>query len=243
MGWQRIGTWLMEKGLISEEQLAHVLGRQHISGGRFGEIAVASGMLSHHALYQALAEQEKLYFADLLSSPPEKELLDMSQVPAYLQLGLIPWRRHEGYTEVAVCNRSEDVLAWIRAHYGERGRLVMTSPVDIRRSVEHHFGGALEELSRGYLWKRYPQFSAYHTLANWQKCGLVLGVAGASFALVFFPAQALMAILLLLNLIYFATMLFKALVFTLGMRAPVISYGWSKRLASLSEESLPVYTV
>ena len=56
-GWRRLGSVLVEAGLVSEHDLVEVLAEQERLGRRLGEILVARGLVSAAAVANALAEQ------------------------------------------------------------------------------------------------------------------------------------------------------------------------------------------
>jgi len=56
-GRRRLGSLLMEAGLVSERDLGEALAEQERSGGRLGEVLVGRGLVSAAAIANALAEQ------------------------------------------------------------------------------------------------------------------------------------------------------------------------------------------
>ena len=238
-----LGALLIEQGLLSDEQLAAALSQQHITRDRLGDILLCGGMVSPLALYQVLAQQQSLPFADLLKYPPDAELLDLSQARTYLRLGMIPWRRVGDKIEVAACDLSEEAIAWIGAHYGDAAMIAMTSPLDIRRTIEAQFGEPLEKLSRFYLWKHFPHISAHMILASWQRLILYSFVLLFSLAFATVPAAVFLAFMLCCHGIYGTTLMFKYVIFKRGTSMPALGHGWPQRLATLDEGELPIYTV
>jgi hypothetical protein len=55
--WQPLGRLFVEKGILTEEQLARALADQTANGGRLGERLVELGYVSSTALARVLAEQ------------------------------------------------------------------------------------------------------------------------------------------------------------------------------------------
>jgi hypothetical protein len=56
-GWRRLGSVLVEAGLVGERDLVEALAEQERSGQRLGAILVARGLVSTAAVANALAEQ------------------------------------------------------------------------------------------------------------------------------------------------------------------------------------------
>ncbi|HSC92964.1 MAG TPA: hypothetical protein VLB86_15025 [Gaiellaceae bacterium] len=59
-GWRPLGELLVEKGVISAEELGDALEEQQVSGLRLGEILIARGFASRPGIAEALAEQRGL---------------------------------------------------------------------------------------------------------------------------------------------------------------------------------------
>ena len=56
--WRPLGELLVERGLLSADELAAALDEQARTGGRLGEILIRRGLLSTIALTSTLSEQE-----------------------------------------------------------------------------------------------------------------------------------------------------------------------------------------
>lgn len=67
----RIGTTLIDRGLITNEQLDEALEVQRISGRRVGDILVELGALSSFELARVLADHMGVPFTDLRTKPPD----------------------------------------------------------------------------------------------------------------------------------------------------------------------------
>jgi type IV pilus assembly protein PilB len=67
----RIGTTLIDRGLITNEQLNEALEVQRISGRRVGDILVELGALSPFELARVLADHMGVPFTDLRTKPPD----------------------------------------------------------------------------------------------------------------------------------------------------------------------------
>ncbi len=237
-----LGEILLRQRRINETQLARALDLQRKGGGRLGDILVAEGMTGYIDLYRAVATHYGLPFIDLLKEPPDPALLMRIDVERYLSLGALPWRRQDGQVCVALSNLHDDTLAWVRQHFDGGTTLAITSPFDIRRAVEACFATHIEDTSRLSLWRRFPQASARVTLLLRQKQILYALLAAGLLLAAHAPINTALAVIIFCHLIYGATMLFKCWLFALGTRIPE-AVDWKKRLASLNEWKLPVYTV
>jgi cellulose synthase/poly-beta-1,6-N-acetylglucosamine synthase-like glycosyltransferase len=234
-----LGELLCQRRVITPAHLADALVAQKKSGSRIGDILIGMGCTGYRPLYETLAHKQGLPFADLLQTPPDASLLTTKNPENFLKYKAIPWRREGSDVVVAVCELSAEVSAWIRQHYGEKARIVMTSPFDIRRVVEQHFGTLLEQKSRLLLWKKQPHASARITLPPRQQ-QIAIGMAlMALAAIIVWPVQMALNFIIFCHVAYGATMLFKYLVFAAGQHA----IRPQDDAFALDEQSLPVYTV
>lgn len=237
-----IGEILLERKLITETQLAHALSLQQRNGSRLGDILIGASMVGYDTLYRALAEHHALPCANLLKEPPDTALLRKEDADSYLRLQLIPWKKTSGQTVIAVCDPTDDVKAWIKQRFGEHTQCVITSPFDIQRTVARVFGDELETSSRLSLWHNLPLYSARITMLPHHRRALYALLAVALAVTFSFPLYAALALMIVCNLAYGATMLFKCFVFSKGMTITA-SKNWTKRLASIDERQLPIYTI
>lgn len=71
----RLGEVLVKLGHLNEGQLGQLIARQRQAGGSLGRAAVAAGLCSEEALFNALAFQAELPIVDLDRSTQEPEVL------------------------------------------------------------------------------------------------------------------------------------------------------------------------
>jgi hypothetical protein len=89
--WRPLGTLLVARGFLTEEQLDAALDEQSVSGRRLGEILVERGFIPHSTLSLALAEQYGIHPSvesgfgtglRVLLQRPEPELQPEAPAPA-----------------------------------------------------------------------------------------------------------------------------------------------------------------
>jgi hypothetical protein len=84
-GWRRLGTVLVDAGLLRDEELAQVLAEQERTGELLGTILVTRGLVSAAAIANALAEQyggilrSEHGFGTGLPATPERGLPDAAE--------------------------------------------------------------------------------------------------------------------------------------------------------------------
>ncbi len=237
----RLGEWLTEREWLAAAEVEEALAEQHRRGGRLGDILLARGKIGYLRLYQAMAEREAMPFADLLRDPPDAALCNAESLDEYIAHGAIPWKKEGDVLLIAVSNPQDSLLEiWLHRNYGNNWRCVMTSPHDIRIAVARLFEArlTLESCERFHLTQ--PHASAKHLLFPKQQRGFLLLGAFLMVALCCATAHSLVALVVLFQVLYSATMLFKAIVYYLGKRAARMP---KMRPVSIPDGDLPVYTV
>ena len=239
-----LGEILCTSGHVTDTQLSQALAIQRKNGSRLGDILIANGAIGYYDLYQAVARHHGLPFVNLLSERPNTHLLANGIPPeTLLARQVMPWKRDKaGNIIVAVTECNDDTVAWCRKQFGADVTFAITSPFDIRRTVEQEFGDKLETASRLTLWQRFPHISARITLLARQK-QFAYGITLVALALTaLFPLYMALAFIVFCHLTYAATMLFKCLIFAKGT-APIAPEHWPEKLEALDERSLPIYTI
>ena len=79
--WQPLGKLLVERGLVSQDDLAQAVAEQRRSGGRLGEILVEHGCLSGPQLARALAVQHGVDFGSLPGTDDDFETVITPTTP------------------------------------------------------------------------------------------------------------------------------------------------------------------
>lgn len=239
----RIGDLLVAEGLLSEARLAEALQLQGMWGSRLGDIILAKGWVRAFDLYRTLATHYQRPFVDLLANPPDRALFSSADIDSYTDLLFIPWRREGETVVVAVADPSPEMLAAVRARFGEQVDFVITSKFDVIWNVQRSANDFLSHRSVFVLSEHHPEQSARQVFTGHQLVGI--GVLGGLFlaALVFWPVP----VLILLNVL---VALFFLLSF--GMRAVLTWVGATRRIdikvtpemvAALDDRELPVYTI
>ena len=101
----RLGALAVERGVITDEQLAEAVAEQQRTGGLLGRIFVKRGLMSDDALAQLLAEQMGLAYVESLQSEPFDDALasHLLRLDA-VQFNAVPYRRDGDTVVVAVAD-------------------------------------------------------------------------------------------------------------------------------------------
>ena len=143
---------------------------------------------------------------------------------------------------VAVSELNDSTRAWIAERFGKRTTLVMTSPLDIRKTIERFFGAQLEEKSRLSLWNAAPHASARITMPPSTRAICYLALCAAIALTAYYPIHIALCIMGFCSLSYCITMIIKATIFAQGTKRPAPP-NWQALLAALDEKILPVYSI
>ena len=139
---EQIGQLLLERGWITSKQLSTALIRQRELGGRLGTALLEMGVLSEDTLVKTLAEQSALPLADIdeLREIPT-EVLDLLPAKVAIRHGAIPFRAGRGRVSIAVRSEPDipalDELAFV---LGRRVVVHIANEARIHVALERYYG-------------------------------------------------------------------------------------------------------
>ena len=145
----RLGSVLLDMGLISQEELAGLLAHQRSEGGKLGELLVAQKRLSPEQVAKALARRLGIEYAEL-AAPPDPDLagrIDDATARRYLAL---PLRRDtDGVLVVALADPQDlPAIDDLQMLLGEKLRPALAMPESIMAHVG--IGGTVEDLAADF---------------------------------------------------------------------------------------------
>jgi cellulose synthase/poly-beta-1,6-N-acetylglucosamine synthase-like glycosyltransferase len=242
---RRLGEVLVDRGLLTEEQLAWALDAQRRTGSRLGSILVASGAVRRLQLYRVLAEEWGVPFVDVTAHGLDEALLarlEPSQLAreGWLPLGTEP----DGTVLVATCEEPSPARAdAIAASVGAPVQFAVTTDWDIQQGLRRGYRDAMLERAAYGLWQRNEDQSARHVLVPRQKVALALVAATLVVALAWATKATLVALTAAGSLAFLAAVLFKFVVCLVGARHERDEGITDAEVAALRDDELPVYTV
>jgi twitching motility protein PilT len=101
---RRIGEQLMDKGLISADQLGQVLKRQAQAGGQLGSILIEMGFVALDDLLELLSRKFGVPGVNLYQRNIKKEVLQLLPVEKMTALGVLPIAMENQTVELAMVN-------------------------------------------------------------------------------------------------------------------------------------------
>jgi type IV pilus assembly protein PilB len=137
---RRLGDLLLERDLLSSDDLQRALHLQTTSGRRLGEELIELGILDERNLAKALAEQLGLPLVDLRQQTPDAAALET--VPETLARGLnaVPMHLHPNGLDVVVADPDQPGLVDELTRAASKPIRLMLAPAsDVRRAIDQSY--------------------------------------------------------------------------------------------------------
>jgi hypothetical protein len=123
-----LGEILVKQGALPEDRLRKFLSEEFTGDHKLGEELEGKGLVDDRAVARALAEQMKVAFVDLDTSPPDRKLLSDLPREIFTENNCLPIREEEGAVLVAMSAPPElETYEKIRDAVGKRLRLAMVA--------------------------------------------------------------------------------------------------------------------
>ncbi|MBF4461025.1 MULTISPECIES: glycosyltransferase [unclassified Rathayibacter] len=255
----RVGEILLDRGLVTQEQLDTALARQAREGGLLGRHLIIDQAVTRREMYAALAEQWDAPMLDLVEEPPAAELLARIGAETLIGAGWVPWRVLPDGTGVIATSvpPTEEMLAEARALLDVTVVGVRTTTDwDIYQAVENACRAALLFGAADSLAVGSGDESAKSGLRRWQVVTPLVVAAIVIVGAVLAPSITFVIVLAAANLLFLMNIAFKALA---GLRAPLNQSSvraWEEEVSiergrrglpvvppRMGDEELPVYTI
>jgi len=172
---KKIGELLLEKKIITAEQLAMGLKAQEIEKRFIGHILVEKGWLTYEQLLINLSEQYHIPFVRLANAEISREALDVVPLKVAIRHRIMPIRLDGNQLTVAIANpqdvRMLDELR-LALHQKYTLQTVLSTEQDIHKAIEKRYGIAAETV-QGILTKKDQEsvksFQAQEVIENIQE--------------------------------------------------------------------------
>ncbi len=137
-----LGELLIERGLISAQELEQVLAEQQRTGELLGSILIRSGILSDTQLVAVLAEQAGIPYLESLSDQPiPPDVLAMVSSRFASQYHLVPLAFSGGTLQVAIADPFDiQTLDELKLLLNCNIHVVLTSPGEIQEAIQRYYG-------------------------------------------------------------------------------------------------------
>jgi cellulose synthase/poly-beta-1,6-N-acetylglucosamine synthase-like glycosyltransferase len=219
----RLGDELLRAGAITPEQLDAALAHQREDGSRLGHMLQTSGDATRLDVYAALAETWGIPLVDLIIYPPDPELLERVGPERMLAEHWVPHRVEQLQIDADGASRRTLVIATsepptddlaseaLELVGGDRVRFEATTDWDIDQAVLRGCEQAIVDEAAEGLADRTPDQSARTgwKQAPWQVVVSVILLVVLIVAAILSTELTILAVLLGLNLMFFAGSIFK----------------------------------
>ncbi|HEX6756321.1 MAG TPA: GspE/PulE family protein, partial [Mycobacteriales bacterium] len=133
----RLGDLLVERSGVTPEQVAEAMLVRTKTDQRLGTVLLELGVIDERQLTDALAAQLGLPLANLQQIRPEPEAVALLTDSLARGLSAVPLRiAEDGAVEVAAADHSERVLAELRRAVGRPVRLLLAPPTELLRVLD-----------------------------------------------------------------------------------------------------------
>ncbi|NIA11068.1 MAG: glycosyltransferase [Nitrospiraceae bacterium] len=241
-----IGSFLVKKGLITEDNLKDALEYQEKFGGRLGWILSSLGYVRRLNFFRSLAEYFKLGFISdrkRIISLIDKNLLKKFNPEKLASFEVIP-AKIEGNTVYILTSdpNSYRVRKFLDRHFPKFNAVqIVITDLDLIHTLNHFFKGAITDKAVNGLFYLKPEYSASIVFSKGQV--VLLGILtffllfGIYFNVVFTTVMAIIQIL------YVIAISFKLIVSIFGAKSEMQQFITDEEVKNLSDKDLPVYTV
>ena len=146
-----IGSILVERGLISDEQLAAAIADQNRTGERLDHVLVRLGYVTAAQVLEAIGQQFAMPIVDLANIDVDRDVLNTLPAKLVFKQRCVPLEKRNGTLRVATCDPFElTAFDELRLLTGMGIELVLADEQDIRKFIRTHYGVAgdtLDELA------------------------------------------------------------------------------------------------
>ena len=145
----RLGEILVEKGIISQEELKLALKEQHQTKEMLGHVLVRMGFVTEKKMLQVLAQQQGIKFVD----PREMNIADkvIKCVPAKFvwHYNIIPISIKDDVLTIAISNPFD---MWpvddLETNLGFKVEMALATTADIKESLKKYYGVGADTIER-----------------------------------------------------------------------------------------------
>ena len=149
MSAKKLTQLLLDRRLVTEEQLTEALEAQKHDHRFFGSVLIERGWVAPDPLMEALAEYYRIPFVRLEDAPVQAEALAAVPLKVALHYHILPVTLREGALTVAITNPQDvRLLDGLRLALKERYRLepALATHDDILQAIKKHYGVGAETI-------------------------------------------------------------------------------------------------
>lgn len=139
-GRKQIGQMLIEKGLITEQQLNDALETQKQTTEMIGQILISLGYVDRIPFYETLAEQLRVPFVDLTKQPVDANVATLVPQDVLERYNAVPVGRGDGCIRVAMAEPGDVIAADdLKMHLQQAVEPLLADPDAIQVAISSAF--------------------------------------------------------------------------------------------------------
>ena len=139
----RLGKMLIDRDLVTRDELRRALERQADTGERLGEALVALGAVSSTDVARVLAEQLRFPFIDLQNDGCDSELFGLISGSVARRFSALPVARWSDKIVIAMANPNKPgALEELRDIVGAPIMPAVADPIELRVKIEQLYGSS-----------------------------------------------------------------------------------------------------
>ena len=144
--WQHLGSLLIDRGLLTVDQVKEAFEEQALTGRRLGEIAVDRGWITGSDLSRALANQFGLEYVDLAEGEPDPQAATLLPKELAVRYQALPVRFLDDDLLLVAVGDPTDVKSAddLRIALGHNVRLAVSDPADLERTIKRIYRTQIE---------------------------------------------------------------------------------------------------
>lgn len=142
-----IGSILVEKGVITDQQLAEAIAEQNRTGERLDHVLIRLGLVKSSDVLEAIGQQFAMPIVDLNAIEVKSDVLRTLPAKLVFKQRCVPIDRRNGTLRVATCDPFElTAFDELRLLTGMAIELVLADEQDLRKFIRTHYGVAGDTL-------------------------------------------------------------------------------------------------
>jgi cellulose synthase/poly-beta-1,6-N-acetylglucosamine synthase-like glycosyltransferase len=245
VGERSLGRTLLDRGLVTPDQLAWAVAAQARTGSRLGSILVAAGMIRRRVLFETLADAWGVPFVDVTTEPLDPDLLRLVDARRLLEEGWLPLHRQsDGTVLVATSEPPDPVRTWaIETLLGARVQMAATTDWDIIQGIRRGYYVVVEDTAALGLWRRAEHQSGRQVVTKTQKTIGLAAVVVVALCLTMALRLTVVVATAAASLAFLVCVLFKFVVSMSGATHERDRGVTDEDVAALPDNELPTYTI
>jgi type II secretion system protein E len=145
----RLGEILVEKGIITPEELEAAVKKQHDTKEMIGQVLISMGLITERKLLQVLAEQQGVRFTDLKEERIDQKAIDTVPAKFAWHYKIMPLKIEGNVLTIAISNPFD---MWpiddLETNLGYRVEKVLTPTPDILEGIKKFYGVGADTVER-----------------------------------------------------------------------------------------------